>query len=240
MSSVAAIANPITEKAVIMNALGRDSPARIQHNSITGERAILRYDRTTRERSSEILVPGSRWVADPRRAKYGLCRYEDGRYEWLLVFIGETAPIVEDPRAYKPCCEIPFFSPEHGYAEMRVAGTIAVGGLDRLLDSYAAAPEALNGDVPIVRFDEARAVPGSGGRRFFAPESPIVGWCDRERIPAFADREPVCPLPTEVPALPLSGELAKRLGGPKTPPPPRPKRQTRDELGGDLPPFDED
>jgi len=83
---------------VILENLGRSFPDRLQHNSVTGELTISHYDAETRERTTEPVPPGSRWVAGVRRIQYGFARFDAGKYEWLLVYAGQPAPEVGDDR----------------------------------------------------------------------------------------------------------------------------------------------
>jgi hypothetical protein len=214
---------------LIAEALGRDFPARLSPNAVTGELILSRYDPSTRERTTEVIPPGSRWAADTRRVQYGLARFADGRSEFLLVYAGEPAPRPDNPKEWKPAVVVPVYSVDHGIAEFRCVGTIAVGGADRLLDANVVDPGARDGSIAIIEFGNPRPVDYGQGRRFFAPEAIIVTRADREMIPQFAASEAVCPIPGEARSL-LAKALQKALAAPA-----KPKPSLRDELDDEVP-----
>src|SRR6516165_3950875 len=200
--------------------IAKSRPDSLRFNALNGNLAIHRYDPETRRRTVTDLPPRTRWAVDMPTRQRGFGRVTDAIYDMKLSPVGALVPEVPDSDLYKPAVSMLLYSPEWGLVEWQTAAAIAVRAIVGFWDRYKAAPEALDGDIPIIELGEPRVVVmgrDANQREFYAANIAIVAWMGRDVIPAFRVRPPTVAPPQSGAGIALAAPLASRLAAAAAP-----------------------
>jgi hypothetical protein len=190
-------------------------PSTYRLNAVTGSQFISTVVGLTR--FDTPVEPGTEIIADMRTRKIGYGRTGEHLFDFRTEYVGFPPPPAPEEDEFKPAVSWVWSTP-NGLIEHITNGAIARGATVEGWEKYKAAPEAARGMMPVIRIGEPAEVQSSG-RTFYAPNFQIVGWIDRDDVPAFRDRPAMCPLPsptperlTYTPAAPRIAPPAKRSG----------------------------
>jgi hypothetical protein len=214
------------------------------------------FDAATGERDIEEIeldTAAAKFVMDlaTRERGYGLIR--TGLYDMRLTPIGSPAPEWPGDPDFKPAIGCWVWNPPLGELRLETNAAILRTAVSGVWDQCRRFKEAAAGLQPVIHFAGRREhVVRSVGKTFWAPVITIAGWVSRDKVPAFAAREP-----TVKPPLALDSQVRHALLEHLRPPEPgkgkpggkarpagkdkpgSPKRSALEDLLNDeIPPFD--
>jgi hypothetical protein len=187
----------------ILADIGGDFPPFMLWHAETGELSYRPFDEVAGERVAKNIELGS------SAAKFAL---DIGTVErgWAKVRLGSrdviTSPVGSPPPAqpaedYKPAVSLAAWNPILDELRIETSTTIFRNAICFLLDRCFGFDEAVRGLVPVVLFaDRRERAFRSLGKTFWSPTIDIIGWAERERVPAFRCPRTV-PAPTAAPSL---------------------------------------
>ena len=187
----------------------------LRWNAETGVLAYGSYDEASGERELieiELGSPTAKFAMDLRTRERGYGMIRQGLYDMRLSPVGEPAPEWPGDDAYKAAVACWVWTPLLGELRLETNQTTLLRTITGVWDRARTFREAAEGFEPIVHFIGRRDQPYRRiGKVFQAPIVDIVGWVPRDKIPAFAMREPTVKAPS-----PLDKQVrAALLGGPK-------------------------
>jgi hypothetical protein len=218
---------------------GGDYPKAARWNAENGVIAISTYNIETgmREQQSVDFGEASTFVIDLLTRERGFSMYRPGVYDARLTPVGSPPPEWPGDPDFKPCIACMGWNPVYGEVRFETNARLFKDALMGVWERALAAPEAVDGQQPVIRFMGAvEVVIRAIGKTFMSPIIHIIGWMPRDQVPPWANRPPTVPPPKPAPLL---GSAAAKPALPKGMAVEGPASRRHKAARPDPSPFDE-
>jgi hypothetical protein len=179
-------------------------PTPFRWNAEHGTTHYSIYDQATGERQLreiELGSPEAKFVADLATRARGYGKVKIGVYDMMLTPVGSPPPPWPDDTEYKPAVGLWLWNPPLGELRLETNASLLVRAISGLWDQCRTSQQASQGLQPVIHFVDRRKRPiASLSKTFFEPVINVVGWIDRDEVPAFRLREPTVSPPPAFPA----------------------------------------
>jgi hypothetical protein len=181
----------------VLTDVGGGPVSYLLYNAETGELICRRFDEANGERVAnviELATPAAKFALDLATVMRGVGKVRSGSCDYKMAAVGAPPPAKPDDD-YKPAIGVALWNPIFGALRLETTASIFRGRVDALIDRSARFDEAARGLIPIILFaDRREQFVRWVGKTFWAPIINIVGWVERDRIPAFRATKPTVPL----------------------------------------------
>jgi hypothetical protein len=185
------------------------------------------YDPDTGDRTLDLIELGSaaaKFAADYGCRERGYGKIKSGLYDMRLTAVGSPPPAWPEDDDFKAAVGWWVWNPVYLELRFETNAAMLVRAVSALWDRIRNFKESAEGLQPVIYFiDKRERFIQAVGKTFFEPVIDIIGWVEREKIPAFRVREvtvkPPMALDSQVPFAALqkpSSVAAKAPGAIKT------------------------
>jgi hypothetical protein len=198
----------------ILADVGGDYPPFLLFNAESGELIWRPFDEALGERVPKTIELGSleaKFAVDTATVERGYGKVRQGFRDFVLSPLGSPPPEQPDDDDYKPAVGLAVWNKPLGEMRIETCATIYRGAVCAVIERASDFPEAARGLIPVILFADRREITiKSVGKTFWSPVINVVGWLERDSIPAFRLRKPTVLPPPEPEPKPTLVEDQRR------------------------------